>query len=82
MYMSYCRFEGTHSELRACIDSVFEHVNGMTNQPLSESESKHFKGMVKEFVDFLIDFDLLDDEGYLDDEKLTDLCESITDYRK
>ena len=77
MYMSYCRFEGTRQELRACLNDVEEHVNGDAEYEVSENEIGHFEHMVREFVDWLNDMALLDDEGNLDDDALNEVLDSM-----
>lgn len=77
MYMSYCRFEGTRAELNACLGVVEKHVNGEAEYPVSENEIANFQYMVKDFVTWLHDMALLDDEGYLDEDALNDICDSM-----
>lgn len=77
MYMSYCRFEGTHAELRACLGDVEDHVNGDAEYKVSENEIGHFESMVREFVDWLHDMALLDEEGYLDEDALNEVCDDM-----
>ena len=77
MYMSYCRFEGTRQELRACLNDVDEHVNGEAEYKVSESEIGHFENMIRDFVDWLHDMELLDEEGYLDDDALNEVLDSM-----
>ena len=77
MYMSYCRFEGTRQELRACLTDVEEHVNGEAEYPVSQNEIRHFENMVREFVDWLHDAALLDDEGYLDEDALDNALDAM-----
>ena len=74
MYMSYCRFEGTHAELRACLDIVDEHVNEEAEYPVSEDEIRHFRSMVLEFASWLQDHSLIDEDGYVDDAALDEVC--------
>lgn len=70
-YMSYCRFEGTLHELRACLNVVEEHVNEEAPYGVSDGEIARFKEMVHMFVDFMNEHQLLDDcevdETMLDD---------------
>ena len=77
MYMSYCRFEGTRRELAACLNEVIDHVNEEAEYEVSEPEIRHFKNMIVNFVDFLHDMCLLDDEGYLDREELDKVCQAM-----
>lgn len=77
MYMSYCRMEGTRMELRVCLNDVEEHVNREAEYPVSERECYHFREMVTEFVDWLHDMDLLDEDGYLDVDALNDVCDDM-----
>ena len=77
MYMSYCRFEGTRRELAACLNEVIDHVNEEAEYEVSDPEIRHFKNMIVNFVDFLHDMCLLDDEGYLDREELDKVCAAM-----
>ena len=83
MYMSYCRFEGTRGELAACLNEVTDHVNEEAEYKVSDPEIRHFKNMIVNFVDFLHDMCLLDDEGYLDREELDKVCQAMAkSYRE
>ena len=77
MYMSYCRMEGTHAELKACFNDVEEHIYEEAERRISESEIQHFRGMVFEFYDFLSENDLLDNEGNLKKGEFNELCEKL-----
>lgn len=77
MYMSYCRFEGTRSELAACLGEVEDHINMEAQDEVSEKEISHFRRMVKMFVEFLQEQELLNEEGELDKEVLDRVCESM-----
>lgn len=78
MYMSYCRFEGTRMELNACLNVVEEHVNHEAEYSVSENEINNFQLMVQDFVDWLHNMALLDDEGYLDEDALNEVCEDMS----
>lgn len=83
MYMSYCRFEGTREELTVCLNEVTDHVNEEAEYEVSDPEIRHFKNMIVNFVDFLHDMCLLDDEGYLDREELDKVCQAMAkSYRE
>lgn len=82
MYMSYCRFEGTRAEINACLNAVEEHVNGEADFPVSGNETNNFQHMVRDFVDWLHDMALLDDEGYLDEDALNDVCDDMMKTRE
>ena len=75
MYMSYCRFEGTRAELNTCLGVVEEHVNGEAEYPVSENEVNNFQQMVRDFVDWLHDMTILDDEVYLNEDALNEVCD-------
>ena len=75
--MSYCRFEGTLHELRACMADVEEHVNEIAEYSVSDGGIRHFKQMVIEFTDFLHDMGLLNDEGYLERDALNEVCDAM-----
>ena len=74
MYMSYCRYEGTRMELSACLSDVEAHVNREAEYEVSPNEIEWFRRMVTEFTDWLHDMALLDEDGYLDEEALDDIC--------
>lgn len=76
-YMSYCRFEGTLHELRACMADVEEHVNEIAEYSVSDGEIRQFKQMVIEFTDFLHDMGVLNDEGYLERDTLNEVCDAM-----
>ena len=77
MYMSYCRFEGTHDELRACLADVDEHVNEEAGEKVSDREIQHFRNMIEYFVGWLNDQALLDEDGCLNYEELDQVCEAM-----
>ena len=81
MYMSYCRFEGTRNELSACMDKVTERLDEMDDCAVSEREVANFRNMVLEFNNWLHDMELIDDEGYIDEEALDSVCAAIGDDR-
>lgn len=76
-YMSYCRFEGTLHELRACMADVDEHVNEEAEYEVSDREIKCFKDMIYEVVGWLNDQCLLDEYGDVDEEQLDTICEAM-----
>ena len=77
MYMSYCRFEGTRQELRACLADVEEHVNGEAEYKVRENEIGHFEQMVREFVDWLNDMALLDEDGELNEREFEQVLDAM-----
>lgn len=77
MYMSYCRFEGTRQELRACLADVEEHVNGDAEYKVRENEIGHFEQMVREFVDWLNDMALLDEYGELNEREFEQVLDAM-----
>lgn len=76
-YMSYCRFEGTYHELRACLSDVEEHVNEEAEYKVSEREIQEFRNMVEYFHDFLCEQELLDEDGNLDWDAIENVCEAM-----
>lgn len=76
-YMSYCRYEGTYSELRVCLNDVEEHVNEEAEYEVSDHEIQHFRNMVEYFHDFLCNMELLDEDGNLDMDALDTVCEAM-----
>jgi hypothetical protein len=76
--MSYCRFEGTYAELRACISEVEDHVNEEAEYEVSDREIRQFREMVEYFHSFLCDNELLDEFGDLDTVQLDKVCEAMS----
>lgn len=76
-YMSYCRFEGTRHEFSICLNEVQEHIDEAAEYEVSGHEIEHFKNMVQNFVWFLQDNLLLDEEGNLNEEELESICEKM-----
>ena len=79
MYMSYCRFEGTLHELRACMADVGEHVNEEAEYKVSDSEIRCFRTMVEEVIEFLQEHELIDENGYLDEDSLDWTCKKMAE---
>lgn len=77
MYMSYCRYEGTRMELQVCLENATEHINGEAEDAVSDREIEWFRRMVGEFAEWLQDMALLDENGYLDEDALDEICESM-----
>lgn len=77
MYMSYCRYEGTYSELRACLNDVEEHVNQYAEYKVSDREIQHFRNMVELFHEFLCEQELLDEDGNLDWDEIDKVCAAM-----
>ena len=76
-YMSYCRFEGTHHELSACINEVYEHINEEAEYEVSRGEIEYFKWMVHDFVDMLNEAQILDEDGEVDENMLDEVCKKM-----
>lgn len=77
MYMSYCRFEGTHHELRSCLNDVEEHVNGEASYSVSDREIDEFKQMVEDFFVFMRDQEIINKYGELDRTELEKICDEM-----
>lgn len=77
MYMSYCRHEGTLSEVRACLGAVQEHIWGEAEYPTSEKEIRMFKTMIQEVVAFLQENEVLTADGELDENRLDEIGEAM-----
>ena len=77
MYMSYCRYEGTLSELRACMADVEEHVNEEAEYEVSDREITCFKTLITEIHEFMQNMELIDCEGELDYDELDRVCEAM-----
>lgn len=74
MYMSYCRFEGTLQELKACLWDVEDHITGNADYPVRENEIEQFKQMVIWFHDFMLEQELIGEDGEVDMGELEDVC--------
>ena len=77
MYMSYCRFEGTHQELKACLADVDEHIMEDAEYETSENEVRHFRDMVMDFFGWMQDNELITEEGELDEDQLGGICQAM-----
>lgn len=75
MYMSYCRYEGTHQELRVCLGDADEHIMEAAEYPVSEHEVEHFRQMVMDFFGWLEDNELLTEYAELDEDQLDEICD-------
>lgn len=78
MYMSYCRYEGTYSELSACLRDAQEHIDEEAEYEVSSHEIQHFRNMVELFHEFLCENELLNDDGNLDWDAVDKVCEAMT----
>lgn len=78
MYMSYCRYEGTYSELQACLSDAEEHINEEAEEAVSGREILYFQNMVELFHEFLCVQDLLDEFGDLKMDRLDEICEAMS----
>lgn len=74
MYMSYCRYEGTLHEMRACIADVEDHVNETAEWPVRDREVESFRNLVHEVHEFLVNVEILDNYGDIDEEALECVC--------
>lgn len=77
MYMSYCRYEGTATELNVCLEDVKEHVYEEAEYEVSDREIANFKRMVTRFHEFLQEMELLEDDGRLNYEELDRICNAM-----
>ena len=75
--MSYCRQENTFAALRECLDDIYEHVNEEAEYAVSDREIQNFRNMVECFHAFLLEMDLLDENGDLINEALDEVCEAM-----
>ena len=73
MYMSYCRFEGTKAELNACLAVAEEHANDEAEYKVSQREIENFEDLIRTFHAFLIDYEILDEAGSIDEAALEGL---------
>ncbi len=56
MNMSYCRFHNTRMDLGDCLDALRDE------EEVSADEQKYARWMFEEFIEFLFDQGILDDE--------------------
>lgn len=77
MYMSYCRFEGTLAELRACLSEVEDHIYEEAEYDVSEGEIRQFRRMIETITDFMGEHEIIDCDGQLDEERLDEICEKM-----
>lgn len=75
--MSYCRCENTRLALNEVLDDVYEHINEEAEYEVSDREIRNFRQMVESFCEFLQNAELLDEDGYLNDEALDEVCEAM-----
>lgn len=75
--MSYCRYENTLLALRECLNDVGEHVNEEAECTVSKREIGCFKSIVAEFWCFLVDNELINEDGELSDSSLNEVCEKM-----
>ena len=64
------------------MNAVEEHVNGEAEYPVSENEVNNFQQMVQDFVGWLHDMALLDDEGYLNEDALNEVRDDMMKARE
>lgn len=81
MYMSYCRYEGTLTELRACLNDVEEHINDEAECEVSDGEALCFKHIITEIYDWMNEQGLIDGYGELDMDSLDQICEAMKTVR-
>lgn len=77
MYMSYCRFEGTYHELRACMGEVEEHIYEEAEYSVSDNEINYFRKIVELMAEFLVNEGIIDEYGELSDERLDQICNKL-----
>lgn len=77
MYMSYCRHEGTLTELIACLEDATEHMNEEAAYSVSNHEIGKFQEMVEYFFNWCDESGLIDEYGELKYERLEEICESM-----
>ena len=77
MYMSYCRYEGTRYELNACIGDAREHYYEEAEYEVCENEIDNFRQLIHNFVEFLGETEILDENGEINEDKLDEVCETM-----
>lgn len=77
MYMSYCRFEGTKNELRACLENVQEHIEDIAEYSVSDMEIESFQDICEEMFYFLKDNCIINDDAYIDWDELEKVCNKM-----
>lgn len=75
--MSYCRHENTRLALNEVLNDVYEHINEEAEYEVSDREIRNFRQMVESFCEFLQSAELLDEDGYLNDDALDEVCEAM-----
>lgn len=77
MYMSYYMFEGAFDEVKRCLRTAQEYIDGEEEGTVSKREAECFKNMVRELYYFLEENNLLNEYGELDEADLDELCEKM-----
>lgn len=77
MYMSYCRFEGTCQEMKACLNEVDDHIYEEAEYDVSENEIRNFRNMMVHIADWMAEQELLDEYGEINHERLDEICEQM-----
>ena len=74
VFMSYCRFEGANRAIQEALgdaqNSIDSYYCNNIYEAKSDREVEKLECMIGYFVDWLHENDLLDDEGYIDDDNL------------
>lgn len=77
--MSYCRFHNTSLDLEECLAVVLNRYydDGDEYSAVSDEECERFKIMVHQIADFFNDLELLDEDGYVDENKLDEVVSKM-----
>lgn len=75
------RFEGARNEINACIREISAHMaaNGEAEGSVSDKEIWDLKKMIHEFTDVLVNYAILSNDTYVDENALNDLCGILQD---
>ena len=76
MFRSDGKFESTNHELNQRLWDVDDHIMG-EKDPVSDREARYFMGMVDDFVDWLNDHRLLDENNEIDRKRLKEIGEDM-----
>lgn len=76
MYRTDGKFESTNHQLQQRLWDVDDHIMG-EKAPVSDREANYFMGMVYDFVDWLNDHRLLDENNEIDQKRLKEIGEDM-----
>lgn len=81
VFMSYCRYDGAKRALLECLGDVQEKIDANNSNeeftPKTTDEVEAFEYMIEYFVQWLYDNNILDGEGELDNNELSNVCDML-----